>query len=86
MDEHELYESWKRRRARGEVPPGFAGRVMARIAAAAPRRISPEPRRFKFAWLWPRLAPACLLLLAVAVCLVRLRILFSIFLDIGVSP
>lgn len=86
MNEHDLYESWKRRRARAEVPLGFAGRVMARIVATAPRRVSPETRRFTLTWLWPRLAPVGLLLLAFAVCLVRLRILFSTFLDIGASP
>ncbi len=73
MSENDIFESWKRERTRGDVPSGFAARVMTRIAA-------PEPRESWFAWCRPRLAPAGWMLLAVVVCVVRLRVLFSVFL------
>ena len=66
----EIYDSWKRDRAKTEVPAGFAGRVMARIAER-------ETQRQTFAaWLvvtaLPRLGRGALCLVAALLGLARM--------------
>lgn len=65
MSTDELFESWKRRRAHADVPPGFADAVMARL---------PSPRRRLVACL--RVA-ACLA--AGVACLVRIVTVLGLF-------
>lgn len=66
MKSDDAFESWKRHRARADVPPGFAARVAARLT---PRRRSPGA--------WLRLA-ACVV--AGAACLLRMACVLGLFL------
>ncbi len=66
MSADELFESWKRERARADVPPDFAAGVLARL---------PAPERRAGGWL--RVA-ACVL--AAAACLFRMASVLGLFL------
>jgi hypothetical protein len=66
MSPDDVFESWKRRRARTDIPPGFAAEVLGRLPARPPR-----------AGTWLRVA-ACIL--AGAACLFRVAAVLGLFL------
>jgi hypothetical protein len=66
MSPDDLFESWKRQRARADVPSGFAAGVLARL-----------PSRRAWAGTWLRVA-ACVL--AAAACLFRMASVLGLFL------
>ncbi len=81
MSTDDLFEAWKQRRMSSEVPPGFADRVMAGVAAYEARR-----RRGTLPRLLPILAGSHLGragIVAVALLLfaVRLGSVLALFLD-----
>jgi hypothetical protein len=66
MSSDDVFESWKRQRARADVPPEFAAGVLGRLPARPPR-----------AGIWLRVA-ACIL--AGAACLFRVAAVLGLFL------
>ena len=66
MSADDVFEAWKRHRARADVPPDFAAGVLARL-----------PARQRWAGAWLRVAAGAL---AAAACLFRIAGVLGLFL------
>ena len=72
MSTDDVFDSWKRYRARADVPPDFAADVLARLPSS-----SGSGSRPRWAGTWLRVA-ACVL--AAAACLFRMASVLGLFL------
>jgi hypothetical protein len=75
MSSDDVFESWKRHRARVDVPPDFAAGVLARLPSRPER--TEKARSSPWAGTWLRVA-ACVL--AAAACLFRVAGVLGLFL------
>jgi hypothetical protein len=75
-----LYESWKRRRSAGDVPSGFANRVMTSLHRATRQAEPSGPQRFLAGLFASRLGKLGLCALGCLACAVRILGLVALFL------
>lgn len=73
------YESWRQARRNGDVPSGFADRVMAVVDQSQQRARLGLLRQLLLSMLARRVAKATLCLVAAAACILRVIHVFTIF-------
>ena len=81
MHPDDLFEAWKQRHMAGEVPPGFADRVMSRVAAYETRRRQGTLARLLLVVVASRLGRAGLVMVALLLFALRLVSVLALFLN-----
>jgi hypothetical protein len=79
MHTDDLFEAWKKQRMSSEVPPGFADRVMLRIAAHEAQRRQGTLTRLLLGLAASRRGRAAIMAVAVLLFVMRLASVLALF-------